>query len=568
MPHLALPVLTAYLRAQGVEVLQHDLNVEVFNAILTREYLGAALARLRQQARHQRGNNPRAYEWAFAQGPALAEQIEPAVQTLRSDAFLDGPQGLRAVMTVDQSLTLASLPYHPGDLNFLNYTPPTPVDSSQSLLRAVGDSEHNIFLDLYKDLILADIEREHPALVGISIITMDQMLAGLTLGYLIKQAGLPCHVTLGGPHISMLRERLPRTPEVFQLFDSAVVFDGERALLRLAEALDGNSDLSKVPNLIYKDGAHIRSTLASTDAKAALEDEFLLPDFDGLPLDSYLTPKLVLPLRASKGCYHGRCAFCNVGYGGPQTFKPRPAADVVEDMVTLHKRYGTEHIFFADEAIIPHTLRDMSTSLADQGAPLHWCTCARFDKGLSAGLLDLMAQGGCRMLLFGLETASDKIIRHMNKGTTRAQTSRILRDSAQAGIWTHTFFFFGFPTETLDDAQETVDFVYAHQQAIHSASLGTFLLERYAPAHLHPQKYGIRRVLSPPDRDLAIYFDYEVTSGLDEIMAERVADSLLKVLPEKRFGHYYVHDVYRFIYASHLHTQGHPFPPWLVPEES
>jgi hypothetical protein len=56
---------------------------------------------------------------------------------------------------------------------------------------------------------------------------MPQMLAGMTLGYLIKEAGLPCHVVVGGPHITMLRDELPKAPAIFSLFDSAVVFDGE-----------------------------------------------------------------------------------------------------------------------------------------------------------------------------------------------------------------------------------------------------------------------------------------------------------------------------------------------------
>ena len=48
------------------------------------------------------------------------------------------------------------------------------------------------------------------------------------------------------------------------------------------------------------------------------------PDFDGLPLERYLAPELVLPLATSHGCYHGKCAFCNVGYGSPFDYFPHP----------------------------------------------------------------------------------------------------------------------------------------------------------------------------------------------------------------------------------------------------
>ena len=66
------------------------------------------------------------------------------------------------------------------------------------------------------------------------------MLAGMTLAHLIKQSGLGCHVTVGGPHITMLREQLPKAPALFKLIDSAVLFEGEEPLLRLAETLDAH----------------------------------------------------------------------------------------------------------------------------------------------------------------------------------------------------------------------------------------------------------------------------------------------------------------------------------------
>ncbi len=171
------------------------------------------------------------------------------------------------------------------------------------------------------------------------------------------------------------------------------------------------------------------------------------------------------------------------------------------------------------------------------------------------------------MALFGLETASERMIERMVKGTQRETMGRVLEQSTQAGIWNHTFFFFGFPTETMEDAQETVNFIYAHQDSIHSAGVGAFILERCSPAHLDPARFGIRRMIDKPERDLAIYFDYEPESGLDESLARTLMDRLLDVLPGKRFGQYYTHDVHRFLYASQLHTQGIPFPLWLADEQ-
>lgn len=565
MPHLALPTLTAYLRSHHVEVIQRDLNLEVFDQILTREYLKQTLTRLRASGQNPKSKikNQKSLEWALRQGPQLVNQVESAKAVLRSDAFFDGPVGLRAFKTIVDCLELASLPFYPAALHLQSYEAAGPVDSSRSLLELVRDPQTNIFLEIYRRGILADIQREQPDVVGISIPSMPQLLAGMTLGYLIKEAQLPCHVVVGGPHISMLREQLPKTPAMFTLFDSAVVFDGEESLLQLTKAIAHGGDLSQVPNLIYRDGAQIRVTARKEPEKI---DALPLPDFDGLPLERYLAPRLALPLMTARGCYFGKCAFCNVGYGEAETFSQLRAETLAEQMMALHRKYGVRHIFFSDEAITPRNLKSLSPILTALGTPLQWGGCARFEKVITRELLQSMYDGGCRMILFGLESASQPIMDLMIKGTQVEHMSRVLRESTAAGIWNHTFFFFGFPGETLDDAQQTVNFLYAHKPYINSAALGSFLMERYSPAHRYPQSFGVKLIVEDPDKDLAIYFDYEVEKGMDEKMAALVESRFLDTLPAKPYPQFYVSDVYRFLYASYLSEQGIPHPPWLAQE--
>lgn len=565
MPHLALPTLTAYLRSHGVEVIQRDLNLEVFDQILTRDYLKDTLARLRTASQKPKSKikNQKLLDWALRQGPQLINQVESAKAAIRSEVFFDGPVGLRAFKTIVDCLELASLPFYPAALHLQSYEAAGPVDSSRALLGLVRDEQTNIFLEIYRRGILADIIREQPDVVGISIPSMPQMLAGMTLGYLIKDARLNCHVVVGGPHISMLREQLPKAPAMFSLFDSAVVFDGEESLLRLTEAVAKGGDLAQVPNLIYRDGDRIRVTERKEPEKI---DTLPIPDFDGLPLDRYLAPRLALPLMTARGCYFGKCAFCNVGYGEAESFSQLRAEVLAEQMMTLHHKYGVKHIFFSDEAITPRNLKSLSPILNGLGTPLHWGGCARFEKVITGELLQSMYAGGCRMILFGLESASQPIMDLMIKGTQVEHMSRILRESTEAGIWNHTFFFFGFPGETIEDAQQTVNFVYAHKPYINSAALGSFLMERYSPAHRYPQSFGVKMIFEDPDKDLAIYFTYEVEKGMGEQMAELIESRFLDTLPEKPYPQFYVSDVYRFLYASYLSERDIPRPPWLAKE--
>jgi anaerobic magnesium-protoporphyrin IX monomethyl ester cyclase len=586
MPYLSVPILTAFLRSRGLDVEQRDLNVELYDAFLSRRFVRQAVDLLRQDYGPNGDRTPvrpkipdrEAIRWAINHGSELADQVEQAKAVIRGPSFYEGPVSLNAFMTLTQALGVVSLPYFPTELEFTRFRSAYPADESRSLLQSVQDPLTNPFLGYFRSHVLPDLERSQPDIVGISIPTMNQMLAGMTLAYLIKQTGLNSHITVGGPHITMLREQLPQVPQLFDLIDSAVIGAGELPLLGLVEALDEKKSLSNISNLIYKNSAtsskpRIEMRLekpvfsrrpASENGKAVEVNPLEgLPDFDGLPLTRYFAPNLILPLLTAHGCYHGRCAFCNVGYDWSNSYHQLPAEQVVDQMLALKEKYAARHIFFADEAITPKNLRRISALLEERGSPIHWGGCVRFEHPLSADLLNGIDRGGGRMMLFGLETASEVMIERMDKGTQLSHMGRILKEASEAGIWNHTFFFFGFPGETVENAQDTVNFVYAHQEWIHSASLGTFLLERYAPAHLYPDRFGIRKIVEMPERDLAIYFDYELSNGIEEEMAETLVSHLLRVIPQKENGHYYIHDSYKLLYAGFLHEQGRRIPAWL-----
>jgi hypothetical protein len=198
--------LTAYLRREGVEVIQRDLNVEVFDALLRRDAVLEAVDLLYRrfgspQGRPQRGPSPPPdqVEWALRHGPMLAQEVERAAAVMRSEAFFDGPIGLSMFQMVVQALEVISLPFFPAYLNLQTYVANGPVDSSGFLLHGVQDAQHNMFIDLFRRILLPDVIREQPDVVGISIPSMAQMLPGMTAAYLIKAAGLKCHISIGGP---------------------------------------------------------------------------------------------------------------------------------------------------------------------------------------------------------------------------------------------------------------------------------------------------------------------------------------------------------------------------------
>jgi radical SAM superfamily enzyme YgiQ (UPF0313 family) len=426
------------------------------------------------------------------------------------------------------------------------------MDASRAIRAAVEDDQYNPFRNLFQVSVIPQIRRERPDVVGISLTSADQVIAAFTLASLIKEAGLPTHVVLGGKMITCWSEQLPRAEALWELFDSAIAYEGEVALLRLIEALDRNEHLASVPNLIYRDGASVRVN----ERKAPEPVEFLpIPDFDDLHLDTYLAPARVLPVWASRGCYWGRCAFCNVGYGESRHFDEQRAGCVAKEMVALAARHDTRYLFFADEALSPRMLKSLSAELIRRGADLDWACCARFEPGLNRELLRQARQAGCRMLLYGLESGSQRVLDRMHKGTKLSTAARILREGAEAGIWNHIFFFFGFPGETERDALETIRFFQANRRAVHSVCTGTFLLEKDADVAAHPERYEIARLVPPrPERDLAYYYEYEMASGIDAGRAKEIEARFIDSLPDKDAPHLYFHDIFRFLYACRFQS--------------
>jgi radical SAM superfamily enzyme YgiQ (UPF0313 family) len=461
-----------------------------------------------------------------------------------------------AFMTLNDGLHLASLPYYPAALTFSGYESPYPMDASPAILAAVRDRDSNAFIQVFAERVLPDIRRERPDMVGISITCQHQVIAAFTLALLIKEAGLKTHIVLGGKMVTCWQDILPDRPALFALCDSAIYHEGETALLRLLDALAGNGTMADVPNLIWKDSERI----VRNDAGGWLDVNALpAPDFDGLPLDLYLAPERVLPVSASRGCYWRRCAFCNVGYGESHAFRERPAVKVAAEMQALAERHKARHFFFADEALSPRMFRGLAKLLPGTGQDVRWACCARFDPGIDDHLLQAMYGGGCTMLLYGLEAGAQRVLELIGKGTTLPVASRILREGAAAGIWNHVFLFFGFPGETETEAEETMSFIDDNATNVHSICSGTFLLEKYASISENPERYGITAMTSAPHHDLTFYYDYSVKEGMDAADALVVEERFIERLPEKRYAHFYFHDTYRFLFASHLRGKG-PLP--------
>jgi hypothetical protein len=231
-PYLSLPSLTGFLNQAGItDVRQRDLNIEVLDAILTTAYGHDVYARLVEKTRQlektytgETGPNSKEHYTRLVESldrfPYLIDRIEVAKDTLRSEEFYDVERYKDSLFLIDKWLELVSTIYFPTrmtvvDNQFSSYS----IYSSKDLVRAISDEQQNPYLDLFRNHFLASILADRPDLIGVSITATSQIIPGLTLCRLIKQANPDVHLTIGGSIFTRLVDNLRRCPSLFDLTD-------------------------------------------------------------------------------------------------------------------------------------------------------------------------------------------------------------------------------------------------------------------------------------------------------------------------------------------------------------
>ncbi|MDE0144869.1 MAG: radical SAM protein [Nitrospira sp.] len=543
-PYLSLPCLTAFLDQAGItDKSQRDLNIELLDTILSRTYgleVYEKLVEKLRQLEHSRegGTGPGSDEHygriveALDRFPHLIDQIEPAKASLHGEEFYDIERYRECLFLIDRWLEVVSSVYFPTRITVVDNQFSYSIYSSRDILKAIHDEEQNPYLDLYRQHFLSSIIDENPGLIGVSITATSQIIPGLTLCRLIKEANPDIHVTVGGSIFTRLVDNLRRCDRLFQVTDDFIVFEGEKALLELVNQLEGKKNFAKVPNLIYRENGKVIVNQPFYSENLA---EHPAPNYDGFPLNRYLAPKTVLPVQFSRGCYYKDCAFCALTLDH-QNFRQKDPIKVVDELEALSQKYDTPFFFFTDECLALSPTRRLCKEILKRQCDFQWTAELRFEKNLSRELLTLMRDAGCHKIVFGLETYNKRMMDFMQKGITQENVDRICSDCVDLGIGVHCYVIVGFPTETEDEARETMNFVLDNTKLNSSYGFSCqpclFDLEKEAPIMNDPGGYGIQRIMRPAAEDLSLGFFYEVKEGMTPEQAEKLYQHVYEKISE------------------------------------
>lgn len=367
-------------------------------------------------------------------------------------------------------------------------------------------------MDLHlQDLTKSSIEKHRPSLVLLSVPFPGAMYAALRIAQTIKQHYPDIRIGLGGGYVNTeLRELTD--PRIFDFVDYITLDSGERPLLALLEHLNGKRSVERLVRAYIRTSSNEVRYINWQEPDVPFEDVGTAT-WDGLPLDSYLSLLDMLnpmhrlwsdgrwnKLTVAHGCYWKKCSFCDVSLDYISRYETASASLLVDRIEAIVAETGQTGFHFVDEAAPPKILKALAEELIRRKVVISWWGNIRFEKTFTPELCELLAQSGCIAMSGGLEVASDRLLDLMKKGVSVDQVAKVTKGFSDAGILVHAYLMYGFPTQTIQETVDSLEYVRQlfENGCIQSGFFHRFTCTVHSPVGLDPVAYGVELVpLSP-----------------------------------------------------------------------
>jgi len=360
----------------------------------------------------------------------------------------------------------------------------------------------NILISILKEYI----ETVQPKLFLISVPFPGNLYSAFRSAQWVKQNYPEIKISMGGgfPNTEL---RSLSDQRVFEFFDFITLDDGELPIELLIQNISGNvpaeMQMYKRTFLLENGEVVYKNDSFRKDYKQA---DVGTPDYSGLLLDKYISViEIVNPmhrmwsdgrwnkLTMAHGCYWGKCTFCDISLDYIKVYEPVQAKQIVDRIEELSLKTGQNGFHFVDEAAPPALMREVALEILRRKLAVTWWTNIRFEKSFTADLCLLLKASGCIAVSGGLEVASDRLLKLIDKGVTVEQVARVTRNFTEAGIMVHAYLMYGYPTQTV---QETVDSLEMVRQLFEVGILQSgfwhqFAMTAHSPVGMYPEKFGV-----------------------------------------------------------------------------
>lgn len=297
-----------------------------------------------------------------------------------------------------------------------------------------------------------DIVAINPEVVGFSVYYISEEPTKWMCRELKRR--LPnVKIAVGGPNVHKSWFKIER------YYDYVVVGEGEANLLVLLEEVENgvNHPNPKVLNQPEDQRINING--------------LPMPDYESIDFSQYELPNGI-NTEISRGCT-AKCTFCEETHFWK--YRQRQAVDLIDEIEWLYYNKGTDVIWFIDSLVNGNLkeLRAFAKGVAAKGLKIKWTGYARCDGRMDLEYMKDLADGGCIMFNYGIESGSQKVLDDMAKGVTIAEMEQNFIDGKKVGIWAATNWIVGFPTEDFQDYADSMTLLWRmRNNNINNAGLG------------------------------------------------------------------------------------------------
>jgi anaerobic magnesium-protoporphyrin IX monomethyl ester cyclase len=418
--------------------------------------------------------------------------------------------------------------------------PPLGLLSIGAVLEQAGVGVEIVPADILKmswSAIREKIARDKPDIVGVTS-TTENRFQSFRLVREAKKASPESLTVLGGPHASMAAEdALAHLPEL----DMVVRGEGETTVLELCRALESGRDPEVLKDIR---GLSFRSSrgIISAPPREPIRDLDTLPDpaFHLVPFESYnfrfeVPGHGLLPavnVMTSRGCPFF-CNFCATPINWGRTVRMRSPENVVREIENHIRTYGIKVVFFYDDTFNanPKRAEAICDLILEKKLDIFWKADVRMDM-INRPLLEKMKKAGLFHLSFGLEAASERVRNEIiNKKIDMRDFHNLVDWCNELEIIPNVFFIFSHPTETWEEAQETIRIIEQYKGRIEPSVAvlhiypGTPLEQTAREKGLLPADFtwtrpGRSRVITLPTAqgDVPLFLDQLTWSQVSELL--------------------------------------------------
>ena len=375
------------------------------------------------------------------------------------------------------------------------------LTSLSPLLRRL--KKRTILDEWISEITKAALTKYNPEVLGLSVPFPGNLLGALRIAETSKSTSPHMKVIMGGGYVNTELRSLSDA-RIFDLIDYMTFDDGEKPLEHLFEYIQkGEGELLRT--MYRKDGKVVNVSSPNLfDVKFKNLDA---PSFKGLEMNRYISMmETINPMQRlwsdgrwnkmilAHGCYWKKCTFCDVSLDYIGRYESDSALSVVDKMETIMKQTGVNGFHFVDEAAPPNLLKSMSEEILKRGLKVRWWGNIRFDPYFTAEVTALMQKAGCIAVTGGIEVASDRVLKLIDKGISIEKVATTTKNFKSAGIFVHAYLMYGFPTQTMQETIDSLEVVrnLFKKNYLSSAYWHRFALTAHSPVGLNPTKFNVK----------------------------------------------------------------------------